>query len=134
LRRNLRNLRSTLCCVWTQDTLSESESGGLRRTSINNSRLTKAYKQYNRRYFGNKLPDPSEVKVIWEDLGEQLMGLQDEDVITINSKHRRINPVWRGTLLHEMVHLKCPKRVNHGPKFQKEMMRLARLGALKDVW
>jgi hypothetical protein len=38
------------------------------------------------------------------------------------------------TLLHEMVHASLPWRVNHGPKFQAEMLRLAKAGAFKEYW
>jgi hypothetical protein len=42
----------------------------------------------------------------------------------------------RMTLLHECVHVKLRNKKGdlHGPAFQREMLRLARAGAFKDLW
>lgn len=94
--------------------------------------LEKAYSRYNRKYFGNGLPKVSEVELRWEKIPE--MGYQVGYEIVINRKDRRRESVWKLTLLHEMVHMYLPDACEHGKKFQKEMLRLARLGAFKGLW
>lgn len=97
-------------------------------------RLKRAYRSYNRRFFGNALPNPPDVKISWADLGNQLMGYQLEDEIVLNRKDHRRDSLWRFTLLHEMQHLALPDEPAHGKKFQAGMLRLARLGAFKHLW
>jgi len=53
----------------------------------------------------------------------------------------RVNPAVRGwkalrnwVVLHEMAHIHIYPNRNHGKKFQAEMLRLAQIGAFKDVW
>ena len=98
--------------------------------------LEKAYRQYNRKYFGNKLPRHTDVLLRWANIPG--MGYQQGDEIVINRKDRRRDSVWRGTLLHEMVHLSLPNASPHngfhGKDFQKEMLRIARLGAFENIW
>lgn len=97
--------------------------------------LQKTYRLFNRKYFGNKLPRNARLR--WADL-KGMMGYQRGQEIVIDRKDRKRDSVWRGTLLHEMVHLALPdsKPIGgfHGKDFQKEMMRIARLGALKGIW
>ena len=98
------------------------------------SRLERSYRYYNRRYFGNLLPNPPEVRVHWARLQSEL-GYQLEDEIVLNRRYRHCNALWRMTLLHEMVHLKLPPRApDHGRRFQREMLRLARAGAFRYLW
>ncbi len=98
--------------------------------------LQKTYRYYNRKYFGNSLANPPNVKVKWGEI-DPAMGLQLDNEIVINRCHRSCQRLWRGTLLHEMVHLKLDDyviRSDHGPEFQAEMMELARLGAFRHIW
>jgi Zn-dependent peptidase ImmA (M78 family) len=100
------------------------------------TRLQKTYRYYNRKYFGNSLPNPPNVKVKWGEI-EPAMGLQLDNEIVINRCHRSNQRVWRGTLLHEIVHLKlddCAIKSDHGKEFQAEMLRLAKLGAFRLIW
>lgn len=96
--------------------------------------LTKAYKLYNRKYFGGRLPNPPEVTVRWEDIEESLMGYQEGTEIAISRKYRYSNSIWRLTLLHEMVHLATPGGHAHGKEFQGRMLKLAKAGAFKKLW
>lgn len=54
--------------------------------------------------------------------------------IFISRELRMWDVVSQGVLLHEMAHLNLGWGVNHGRKFQKEMLRLAKAGAFKGVW
>lgn len=38
------------------------------------------------------------------------------------------------TLLHEMCHVANSSKNGHGPWFHKEMLRLAKAGAFKNLW
>lgn len=99
------------------------------------TRLERAYRTYNKKYFGNLLPNPPEVTVKWEEM--DLMGYQEEDKIAINRNDRTSTRVWRFTLLHEMVHLYLRDkkvRSSHGRPFQSEMLRLAQAGAFQHLW
>lgn len=100
------------------------------------TKLQRAYRYYNRKYFNNELPNPPNVKVKWGTIAPD-MGMQLGMEITINSKHRSCQRLWRGTLLHEIVHLyldDTPIRADHGKEFQAEMLRLAKLGAFRNIW
>ena len=97
--------------------------------------LERAFRSYNRKYFSNLLPNPPEVELGWGDI--DCMGYQLGDEIVINRKYRQWGSVWRGTLLHEMAHLKLEGekvRSDHGKEFQNEMLRLAKAGAFKKIW
>ncbi len=100
------------------------------------TRLQKTYRYYNRKYFGNVLPNPPNVKVKWGDI-EPAMGLQLDNEIVINRCHRSAQRLWRFTLLHEMEHLALDEvntRSDHGKEFQEGMLRLAKLGAFRNLW
>jgi predicted SprT family Zn-dependent metalloprotease len=98
--------------------------------------LERTYRLFNRKYFGNRLPKHTDLLLRWGKIAG--MGYQQGDEIVINRKDRRRDSVWKMTLLHEMVHLALPnaKAHNgfHGQDFQKEMLRLAKAGAFKDLW
>ena len=96
-------------------------------------KLKRAYREYNKKFFGNILPNPPEVKLRWAAISE--MGYQVEDEIVLNRRDRSRNSVWRFTLLHEMVHLSLPPNLaDHGRRFQQEMLRLAQIGAFAKLW
>jgi hypothetical protein len=101
---------------------------------LKHTRLTKAYKAYNKKYFGNRLENPPDVIVKWEESDENLLGYQLGDTIAINRKYRYADSIWKMTLLHEMVHMDTPYAPPHGTVFQKKMLRLARMGAFKGLW
>ena len=54
--------------------------------------------------------------------------------IRINKDLKKWSKIAEHTLIHEMVHLSLPPKVFHGPRFEKEMLRLAKAGAFKGVW
>jgi predicted metal-dependent hydrolase len=99
---------------------------------VSQALLEATYKKYNKKYFGNSLPKDIDLRFghTQGDLGYQL----GEEIVLNKSKAYRRDSIWKGTLLHELVHLKVAESNDHGPKFQKEMLRLAKAGAFKGIW
>jgi hypothetical protein len=96
-----------------------------------NTRLRRVYHHYNRRYFKGQLPKDAEI--VWETLTGTLLGYQQGDKIALNAKMKHADVIWRGTLLHEMVHLELPAKVKHGPRFRKRMRELVAQGAFDGL-
>lgn len=96
-------------------------------------KLRRAYLHYNRKFFGSKLPTAAEI--VWEPMQATLMGycVQAEEKIALNAKLKSADVLWRGTLLHEMVHLEMPKSIHHGPKFKARMRELVAQGAFDGL-
>lgn len=103
---------------------------------VTNAELARMYAEFNKKYFGNKLPKDMAVRF------EYLHGKWGRTRIYANSRPLfiEISRELCGsmcfaamTLLHEMVHVKFP-HLDHGPKFHKEMKRLARIGAFNNWW
>ena len=95
--------------------------------------LEQAYRYFNRKYFHNRLPHPSDMLLRWGSI--KGMGYQQGDEIVINRKDRRRDSVWKLTLLHEMCHAALPNAApDHGKEFQREMLRLAKMGAFHNLW
>jgi hypothetical protein len=94
--------------------------------------LEYTYRKFNKKYFKNSLPKDIDLRFGHTPglLGYQL----GEEIVLSKDKAYRRESIWKGTLLHEMCHLKVTERADHGPKFQTEMLRLAKLGAFKDIW
>mgnify|MGYP001562620391 FL=1 len=121
-------------------------------------RLLDQFKYFNRKFFDKRLPDSS---VCWGVMkpnkdgntpvgrllrkkyiryrvtgNKWIMFKTDRPVILISTLFLKYH--WHGftqqTLLHEMAHLAIPMRFYHGPRFQKEMLRLAKIGAFKGLW
>jgi hypothetical protein len=96
------------------------------------TKLEQKYRYYNRKYFGNELP--IDIKLRWAEIFP-IMGYQLDDEIVLDRRDRRRERIWQFTLLHEMVHLSLPDvKSHHGEAFQRAMLRLAKLGAFKDLW
>lgn len=99
--------------------------------------LERAYCRYNKAYFNNRLPRISEVRVRFRKI--DVLGYQCGNEIAINVRFRGYSSIVLGTLLHEQVHLlldddESHAKQPHGKKFQKEMRRLARMGAFSEIW
>lgn len=100
---------------------------------MTNAELRYWYRRYNKKYFGGKL----DARVCFsKEVCKKFIGHADwyDRVITISKEIKRLDCVIKGTLLHEMAHIKLPVKVNHGPRFEKEMLRLAKAGAFRGVW
>lgn len=98
---------------------------------MTNAELLRYYRRYNRKYFGGEL---SAVVVKFSDIPEMGVCYSGLEEIYISKKLRSWPKGAKGTLLHEMVHLKLPYRIMHGPRFDAEMLRLAKAGAFNGVW
>lgn len=98
---------------------------------MTNADLAAWYRQYNKKYFGGSLPKASVRFADMTWLGVSHLG---DDSIEICKATRKWPRVVRGTLLHEMAHMNLPSNIMHGPKFEREMLRLAKAGAFKGVW
>jgi len=112
------------------------------------TKLKEAFLEYNSRYFRNSIP--RNTKVVWGEEDPNCIGYarrtHEEPVelkIWISPRCQMgviknlLTRVTRGTLLHEMAHLKLWKKYpkeNHGNIFNKEMKRLAKVGAFRNLW
>jgi hypothetical protein len=105
--------------------------------------LRRQYLKYNDNYFDGKLP--FDLLVYWEPSSGQLaqtIELETADAadeipelaIRIDPTLRFSQAMWKMTLLHEMCHVKLFPYMSHGAKFQREMLRLAGVGAFKGLW
>lgn len=103
---------------------------------VTNAELTHRYREFNKKYFGNRLPKDMVVEFSqarkWLGVTHYKRGRPL--YIQINWKFRFSLSSCMLTLLHEMVHVELPYNVNHGKKFHARMLKLARQGALKAWW
>jgi hypothetical protein len=98
------------------------------------------YKRMNKTFFSGKLP--KDVVVFSCHLRPGKFGgllrrgsindIEHQAVILISDTIGETQALL--TVLHEMNHLYLPPTVNHGPAFQKGMLRLAKLGAFNGLW
>jgi hypothetical protein len=96
--------------------------------------LKRWHRKLNRLWFDGQLPDAI---VFWETVNGAYA-----DFRVVHGQHIiRINPALAGwpqlakfSLLHEQVHQKLYPYQKHGRKFNAEMLRLAEMGALDDLW
>lgn len=114
-----------------------------------NSCLNWLFQKFNKLYFKKKFPKSFVVrfskldKVIMGVCGNKIVylkaanGYRKERVIgpiLINKKLRNARSIVAMTLLHEMVHAANPELKGHGPKFNKQMLKLAKAGAFNAWW
>jgi hypothetical protein len=113
--------------------------------------LDQWFDSFNRKYFRDRLP---KIDVRWyvespkEDIGSCYIHF-NEDGIDEKKSFIGINPEYRSSLrvcliylLHEMVHWKlrkhflsgCNAKKDHGYIFNREMKRLASMGAFVGLW
>ena len=100
------------------------------------TKLKRAYDDYNDRYFGGKLPDT--IKVKWSRTlpgHGRWLSFAEGGIIEIAAWQRKYWMTWNLTLLHEMAHVATDHEIEeHGPKWHREMRRLARSGAFDKIW
>lgn len=100
--------------------------------------LARLYSHYNRRYFGGHLP--KKLLVRYKHLSSvyyAIMGYDEKrpKFIYINTKLRKWPEIVRMNLLHEMAHIATiDEEERHGPRWHREMKRLAREGAFDELW
>ena len=109
------------------------------------TKIERFYRIANRRYWGGRLP--CDVIVRW-DAGllrrDRCVGMLQHYpgvciVIRISSILRKSPGLAGLVIMHEMAHLAVQLRLGkayggHGLVFQREMLRLARAGALSTLW
>jgi hypothetical protein len=98
------------------------------------TRLKRQFLRYNNAFFGGAL-DP-DMRVTWSSrLGKGVMGDYDSEQIRIAAALKPFVAAWKLTLLHEMAHAATDtERAEHGPRWNREMRRLYRLGAFDSLW
>jgi SprT-like family len=101
---------------------------------LSDSKLRRWYREFNRKYHNGELPN--DVDIFYAPM-EDCSGLVDfhhgETLLIINPMCALDSTVLRMTLHHEMAHIKTQVR-GHGSVFQQEMLRLAKLGAFRNLW
>jgi predicted metal-dependent hydrolase len=102
---------------------------------LTNKKLKSLYKRYNKKYWKGRLPDISvrfaDTEGAW---GHTHFEGSEPVYIEINRAVRTWTRTVKFTLLHECCHVACPVQVEHGPRFDHEMLRLARAGAFHNLW
>ena len=112
------------------------------------SRLLEAhYAFYNRRYFRNRLPvisvgwwDGKRGNTRWKNIvGRTFYDLDEKKRIVpthilLHPRLKQLPSYCKLVLFHEMAHVATPHRVHHGIKFQRQMQRLAKIGAFRELW
>jgi len=110
------------------------------------SEWKKIYAEYNSRFFGDELPEENVIILSTEEMKQSNLGETEasDGVFWI-----RISPLRhfgdrqaRETLLHEMCHISLTRKKkqkdwdfsDHGPTFQREMIRIAKLWAFENAW
>lgn len=102
---------------------------------ITNAELQCMYHEFNRKWFGNRLPKDMVVEFEKiEPMGCTHYRRGRPLYIDINFNYRSNRCIVSMTLLHEMVHVELPYNINHGKQFHKRMIQLARKGAFKPWW
>lgn len=106
-----------------------------------NSYLKLLYNRCNRVYFGGKLPE--DIVVGYGTTGQFRKHRVKKGTCAFTAYNPLAIVIHRGAnksmtyiqadLLHEMCHVSKP-RAGHGEVFQKEMLRIAKLGAFANVW
>lgn len=100
--------------------------------------LGKLYAEYNKLYFGGELPV---IPVCWGrtspgTAAEFWPGQDMRIVIHPTIKRCGLDKYTKILLLHECAHVKLRNRriKDHGRVWQKEMQRLALIGAFDELW
>lgn len=120
------------------------------------TQLQRFYAEYNQKYFNGRLP--KDCKVVYEDLtkvkaighfcpsewtaydpeSKKFKPYKTTYKIKICTRIKKFRRMVLCTLLHEMAHLstdlKYPGRSGHGHYWQREMKRLANVGAFNGLW
>ena len=106
--------------------------------------LDKLFKEFNKKYFGGRLPKYRVIYVKGFPSSTQSGECDPKTyIIKISRELRQFACEPKMVLLHEMVHAKLldgkdlfkeAMRGFHGKAFQKEMLRLVKRGAFKGIW
>ncbi len=105
-----------------------------------NYSLRKTFNYFNRGWFGNKLP---KIPITFARLEGETMGEYDCDdqAIRVSNKLKNWPRTTALVVLHECVHVKhhlldkrSPSKLNHLKCFQRDMLWLAKHGAMMKLW
>lgn len=105
-----------------------------------NYSLRRTFNYFNKGWFGGKLP---KIPITFSRLEGETMGEYDlEDrVIRVSNKLKRWPRTTALVVLHELVHAKHhlldhrpPSKINHLKWFQRDMLWLAKRGAMMKLW
>lgn len=101
---------------------------------LTNKKLKYWYRRYNKKFWKNRLPEIPVRFANIKDLGQTHFEGHEPVYIQIKREMKFSRALSLMTLLHEQVHVFLPDRIIHGPKFEAQMLRLARAGAFKGLW
>ena len=99
------------------------------------------YAEFNKKYFAGRLP--KDTAVVWSthylrDAGDMGLTIPWKGSFTIlldyQMKTIDYEKVEDGTLIHEMSHVYCYPIMGHGKCFQGNMLRIAKMGGLSQIW
>jgi hypothetical protein len=102
--------------------------------------LRRWFLAWNRKYFDNRLPLNTQLVIEAIDKNHaEVIPLDDGRYkISIDPATLYFAKFAKLKLIHEMVHLDHfvtgHPRIQHGALFQLDMVRLAQLGALREIW
>ena len=98
-----------------------------------NPSLKRLYTTYNRLWFGGKLQ--RNTILVYANIPDASADITQTEppVIRIHRNFRTWGRLKRFSLLHEMAHLATDVS-GHGPRWQREMRRLVRVGAFDRLW
>lgn len=101
-----------------------------------NAELQQMYRHFNKKWFKNRLPKNLRIAYANIDgLGITNFEAEKPKSIQISQRIQWSLSETAMTLFHEMVHVSLPYHSReHGRKFQREMLRLAKAGAFKGRW
>jgi hypothetical protein len=102
-----------------------------------NRSLKALFQAFNKAYFGSRLEDDIEIRfsnVVSKTAMAYCRSNEDYDEIVIDKKFRRYRRITCLLLLHEMNHLDVGTGHGHNKHFERGMLRLAQIGALKGIW
>lgn len=104
-----------------------------------NPQLKRLYLRLNKAWFGNRLP--ADTICVWsralnhEPLQAELDDEAEPLIIRHNPVLRRFENLIIYNTLHELAHIATlSEKTPHGPRWQREMLRLAKAGAFASVW
>jgi hypothetical protein len=108
--------------------------------------LAEFYREFNREWFGGRLP--ADTRLYWMPARmanrsghlAEVWGTRKQHrpitnfKISVSNRIRFSSRLVVRVLLHEMAHISTGLGAQHGPRWQREMLRLAKAGAFARLW
>lgn len=99
------------------------------------------YRTLRRKWFRPTFPKNVQIRwakrLKWDGYGVSHWSPKDQTLYLLISRRAERGgiAILLGTILHEMAHAATfHEHEQHGKRWQREMLRLARIGAFKDIW